>query len=280
MNKKIIGIIIAAVVIVGAISGGTAFAISNNSKNVVETQMKMGEQYLEENNYSKALEEYNSVLATNPNNATAKVLSSIIANYNKAQAQYNSGDYNSALATLNGIDAQYTNYPIKTSIANLTSESTKAIAKAKAESEKKAAEQASANKAPTPIIIKTDSGNSQTSTNQNNGQTGLPALANYSQAKGTIGGAGNANVEINFNQYNPQNSYMSASECYPQYPKQIYNLMIYSNNSNSPNSFEFDESYNGASTGTYNVTLNGNTLTGTFTNESTGKSSYVSLKLS
>ncbi|MGL5067902.1 MAG: hypothetical protein ACRC6T_08825 [Sarcina sp.] len=73
---------------------------------------------------------------------------------------------------------------------------------------------------------------------------------------------------------------MSASECYPQYPKQIYNLMIYSNNSNSPNSFEFDESCNGASTGTYNVTLNGNTLTGTFTNESTGKSSYVSLKLS
>lgn len=108
----------------------------------------------------------------------------------------------------------------------------------------------------------------------NSNPANFDALLKGPYINGMIGG--NSPVLISLNHPTINNGVMTLQEYYPMVPSETFQLEVVSP---KPDQFVMYEYYEGKHTGTYNVILNGNALSGTFINESNKVTSQVTLNI-
>ncbi|MGL5414646.1 MAG: lysozyme inhibitor LprI family protein [Clostridium sp.] len=100
MKKKVLSIIIAAIVVVAVVAGGCYMYIS---KNAIKNDMAQANELTTQGNYTAALNEYGVVLNKDSNNVEAKNMENIINGYLTAKNEYGLGEYDAAMTAINGI---------------------------------------------------------------------------------------------------------------------------------------------------------------------------------
>ncbi|WP_055071403.1 hypothetical protein [Clostridium massiliamazoniense] len=108
----------------------------------------------------------------------------------------------------------------------------------------------------------------------NSNSANFDALLKGPYINGIIGG--NSPVLISLNHPTINNGVMTLQEYYPMVPSEVFQLEVVSP---KPDQFVMYEYYKGKHTGTYNVILNGRTLSGTFINETDKVVSQVTLNI-
>ncbi|WP_297631941.1 lysozyme inhibitor LprI family protein [uncultured Clostridium sp.] len=122
MKKKVLSIIIAAIVVIAVVAGGCYMYMS---KNAIKNDMAQANELTTQGNYTAALNEYGVVLNKDSNNTEAKNMENIINGYLTAKNEYDLGEYNAAMTAINGIKDYTGHSNLTDNINSLKTEITK-----------------------------------------------------------------------------------------------------------------------------------------------------------
>lgn len=117
-RRRFLALII-VIVFIGVI---TIYKLKTPSVNKINKYMTQGNNYILNNQYQNAMNSYEEVLKLDKTNQNAQNLVSILQCYLKAESDYKNGNATEALQDLNGINPNYTRYPIGVKVNQLKSE--------------------------------------------------------------------------------------------------------------------------------------------------------------